>query len=109
MRNWNDVPERKMADLFPELLYALGLKYDNKLGDRMIKTIDLLATDKSRYFAQPRPIIRKSFTQRSIKENSMKHLFKHNNIKLIVNIACLVTVLPATVEAWVRIEISSAS
>ena len=84
MRSWNHVLERKMADRFPELP---GSDYENKLGDRMIKQLlnsgiakyrDLsvsrrsiiclslrlrqiiihrLATDKSRYFAQPRPII----------------------------------------------------
>ena len=68
-----------MADRFASRIYLL----ENKLGDRMIKRllnsvitkyrdfsvshrsiiclslrlIDLLATDKSRYFAQPRPII----------------------------------------------------
>ena len=76
-----------MAGHFPELPWAAmkWLKYENKLGDRMIKQllnliiakyrdlsvscrsiclslrlwqiIDLLATDKSRCFAQPRPII----------------------------------------------------
>ena len=79
MRNRNNIFERKVADRFP------GLKHENNLGDRMIKqllnsvitkyhglpasrrsiicislrlrqTIELLATDKSRYFAQPRPI-----------------------------------------------------
>ena len=71
------------------------LKYENKLGDRMIKQllnsaiakyrdlpvsrrsiicrsrrlrqiIDLLATDKSRYFAQPRPIIANYFPMRRV-------------------------------------------
>ena len=76
-----------MADLFPEQAESdLTYLVDQKNGDRMIKQllnlviaiyrdlsvsrrsiiclslrlrriIDLLATDKSRYFAQPRPII----------------------------------------------------
>ena len=65
-----------MAERFPELPKS-AVKYEDKLGDRMIKQllnsviakyrdlsvsrisiiIDLLASDKSRYFAQPRPII----------------------------------------------------
>ena len=83
MRNWNHVLERKMA--LPRAARK-WLKYEDKLGDRMIKQllnsviakyhdlsvsrrsiiclslrlrqiIDLLAADKSRYFAQPRPLI----------------------------------------------------
>ena len=77
--------ERKMADQLPRAAKK-WLKYENKLGDRMIKQllnsviakyhdlsvsrrsiiclslwlqqiIDLLASDKSQYFAQPHPII----------------------------------------------------
>ena len=54
----------KIADRFQPLSLFISKK---KLGDRMIKQLlksffwakyrDLLATDKSRYFAQPRPII----------------------------------------------------
>ena len=75
-------------------------KYENKLGDRMIKQllnsviekyrdlsvsrrsiiclslrlrkiIDLLATDKSRYFAQPRPIIVNYFSVGTLKMKKM--------------------------------------
>ena len=85
MRNWN--PREKNGRSLPWAVRK-WLKYENKLGDRLIKQllnsviakyrdlsvasrsiicrslslrlrqiIDLLATDKSRYFAQPRPII----------------------------------------------------
>ena len=37
---------------------------------RMRQIIDLLATDKSRYFAQPRPIIAKCFTTEADNENN---------------------------------------
>ena len=69
MGNGNHAFERKTADGFPELPGS-----ENKLSDPMIKQslnsviakyhdlavsrrsmIDLLATDKSRYFCQPRP------------------------------------------------------
>ena len=85
MRHGNHVLERKMADLFPELPGS-DKNMKKKLGDRTIKQllnsviakyrdlsvsrtsiiclglrlrqiIDLLASDISRYFAQPRPII----------------------------------------------------
>ena len=49
MRNWNHILQRKIADGFPEL------------PDRMIKQLlnyrDLSVSRRSRYFAQPRPII----------------------------------------------------
>ena len=38
MLNWNHVLERKMADRFPELPGS-DKKYENKLGDRMIKQL----------------------------------------------------------------------
>ena len=58
--------ERKMADCFPELPASKWLKWENKLGDRIIKQFlnsviakfgDLSASRKSRYFDQPRRII----------------------------------------------------
>ena len=83
-----------MADRFASRGYSLK----NKLGDRMIKQllnsviakyrdlsvsrrsiiclslrlrqiIDLLATDKSRYFAQPRPIIANYYVQLFLKKS----------------------------------------
>ena len=54
----------KMADLFASQGYSLKkqTRWSNDktiiaLGYRKISSIDLLATDKSRYFGQPRPII----------------------------------------------------
>ena len=87
MRNWNHALERKMADRFPELagievikrwkqtwrsndktIIELGHRKISRfvstsqinyygLSLRLRQMIDLLASDKSRYFAQPRPII----------------------------------------------------
>ena len=71
MRNWNYVLERKRADRFPELpdrmikqlLNTVIAKYHDLseslrsiicLSLRLQRIIDLLATEKSRYFAQPR-------------------------------------------------------
>jgi len=53
-----------MSDRFSELSES-DFKYEKKLNDRMIKQLlnlamiiaKLLATDKSRYFAKPLPII----------------------------------------------------
>ena len=64
MRNWNHVLERKIAERFP-VLPKSAVKYEDKLGDRMIKQLlnsviakyrDLSVSRRSRYFAQPRPI-----------------------------------------------------
>ena len=85
MRNWIHFLKRKMADRFPELPGS-DQNMKTKVGGRMMKQllnsiiakyrdlsvsrrsiiclslglrqiIDVRATDKSRYFAQPRPII----------------------------------------------------
>ena len=69
MRNCNHILERKMADRFPELPEVINIRYTNLvIADQLFASVRhrlrqmtslviLLATDKSRYFAQPRPII----------------------------------------------------
>ena len=69
MRNRNNVFEKKMDDrMIKQLLNSVITKYHDLPVSRrsIIWIIELLTTDKSRYFAQPRPIIVKYFTHFSI-------------------------------------------
>ena len=87
---WNDALVWKMADCFPELSESNLNMNQNKLGDQMIEHLftelsitkywdllmscrsnnDLLTTNKSQYFTQPRPIIVKQQRKYLITKNT---------------------------------------
>ena len=93
---WNDALVWKMADCFPELSESNLNMNQNKLGDQMIEHLftelsitkywdllmscrsnnDLLTTNKSQYFTQPRPIIVKQQRKYLITKNTYKLILK---------------------------------
>ena len=110
MRSCNHALGEKMAGRFGWAVRE-WFKYKNKLGDRMIKQlsnsviakycdfsmsrrsiiclslrlrqiIDLLATDKSQYFAQPRPIIVNYLLRTEIPKSHLNnHICQHYGMK----------------------------
>ena len=56
MRNWSHALERKMADRFPEVAIMICQSLaDQLLASAFGYITDLVASEKSRHFAQPRP------------------------------------------------------